>query len=540
MITRRLLVVALLALALVPTLALARPGGGHSYSGGGDGGGGGGGGGGGELAFFLIRIWFNVVIRYPAFGVPATVVIVVVFVVARKRHRNVAVTLDLGSPSVPTLPRATSLEPILDVDPNFSPVLFEDFVYALYARTHEARGDDKAMEAMAPYLSDDARRSLARRPPGGKFAAVIIGALRVVRVSIPSAGASHAEEVDDRVRAAARSLATGSRFQKAVIKPPTVAAEVDTAPAAEPPPKPRLKVVIEIESNMRVDLGGAQRTLFVKERWNLGRDEGVRSKPPQEVREFGCPSCGAPFESTADDRCAFCGKVVGHGHFDWFVERISLASQEDRPPSLTGTVPERGTDRPNVVQPGLAERRARLLADDPELDLEVLGKRVALIFSELNQAWTSMELKSARPFVSDGLFDYLQYWIGAYRERGLRNVLEDFALGRWEIVKIVRDSYFDAITLRIWASGRDTTVDEKTGHLLGGDPKRPRRYSEYWTLIRSSAARGAPRDDRTCPNCGAELEVTMAGNCDFCGARLSRGQFDWVLSKIEQDESYAG
>jgi hypothetical protein len=34
--------------------------------------------------------------------------------------------------------------------------------------------------------------------------------------------------------------------------------------------------------------------------------------------------------------------------------------------------------------------------------------------------------------------------------------------------------------------------------------------------------------------------VTMAGACNYCGAHLTAGEFDWVLSKIEQDDSYRG
>ncbi len=30
----------------------------------------------------------------------------------------------------------------------------------------------------------------------------------------------------------------------------------------------------------------------------------------------------------------------------------------------------------------------------------------------------------------------------------------------------------------------------------------------------------------------------MAGICDYCGAKITSGDFDWVLSRIEQDEAY--
>ena len=108
----------------------------------------------------------------------------------------------------------------------------------------------------------------------------------------------------------------------------------------------------------------------------------------------------------------------------------------------------------------------------------------------------------------------------------------------WTVAKAVRDKYYDAITLRVWGAGLDYTVNAKSGKVVTGSKRKERAYSEYWTLIRSAARRGPIRADKACPNCGAELRISMAGNCEFCSAHVTSGEFDWVLSKIEQDESY--
>ena len=65
-------------------------------------------------------------------------------------------------------------------------------------------------------------------------------------------------------------------------------------------------------------------------------------------------------------------------------------------------------------------------------------------------------------------------------------------------------------------------------------------YSEYWTLIRSAGKQGKPQTTATCNNCGAPLKINMAGECEHCGAHVTGGEFDWVLSKIEQDDTYEG
>ncbi|HTQ80683.1 MAG TPA: TIM44-like domain-containing protein, partial [Thermoanaerobaculia bacterium] len=239
-------------------------------------------------------------------------------------------------------------------------------------------------------------------------------------------------------------------------------------------------------------------------------------------------------------RCDYCGQVVTDGRFDWSVATIELLESEARPPALTSTVEEAGTDLPTVYHPEVAARRAQLLADDPAATDEALAARLGLIYNQLNAAWTSLDLKPARPYVSDSLFEYLEYWIDAYRRQGLRNVLEGMRITRWTFTKVVRDKYYDSLTLRLWGTGRDSTVRQADGRVVSGNPRADRAYSEYWTLIRGAGVRGAPKTDRTCPNCGAPLSTNMAGDCEHCGAKITRGDFDWVLSKIEQDDSYTG
>ncbi len=177
---------------------------------------------------------------------------------------------------------------------------------------------------------------------------------------------------------------------------------------------------------------------------------------------------------------------------------------------------------------------------DPALTQESLWARLSLIYEQMNTAWTNLDLSAARPYVSDGLYDYLTYWIEAYRTQGLRNVLEGMRLYHWTYARIVRDKWFDSLTVRIWGSGRDYTVDASSGRVVGGHKGRDRDYTEYWTIIRAAGARGAARADKQCPNCGAELKINMAGACEYCHTHVTAGEFDWVLSKIEQDEAYRG
>jgi hypothetical protein len=503
----RLLVLLLIPLLLLPAAAFARPGGGQGDTGGGGNSGGGGGGGGdaGGFIWLLVELWFRFVFRHPLIGIPLTILILYLLFKAKKKGLlDKAQNWDAGpshqrhplGSSPPPPPPSRNLEAVRGLDPDFSIVLFEDFAYTLYARAHRSRTDPPALAALTPYLSEGARTHLAQLPPPGvPVTAVVVGALRVLDVALPAPNA---------------------------------------APA-------RVRVSLEFETNLTTGAAGSEQTWYVVERWNLVRDAAARTRPPEQVKSLHCPNCGAPFAPAGEpNRCAYCGENVAGGRFDWSVETIQPVRREARPPALTSTVEEVGTGWPTVFQPDLAARRANLLKDDPATTDEALAARVRLIYDQLNAAWTAMDLAPVRPYVSDELFDYLQYWIGSYRRQGLRNVLDGMRLTELKQVKVVRDRWFDAATFRIWGTGRDSTVREATGDVVAGNPRSDRYYSEYWTFIRGAGVRGAPRTDKSCPNCAAPLDTNRAGECTYCGAKVTTGEFDWVLSKIEQDEAYTG
>ena len=493
-------------LALDASEVWARPGGGHSYSGGGgfssssysggsrsySGGGssysGGGGSysGGGDMGGFEI---FLALIMIGGWAVSITFQMMSD---GQGSHYDSSYDHAFTPPPPPPL-RATRIDwaKLRERDPEFSLVVFEDFLYQLYARVQEARGDEQAMASLAPYVVEGAREAIAKREPRGvKITQVVVGSMGV--------------------------------------------AKVDVQPD-------RTDVEVYFETNISAEAeGGAVKTYYLRERWFLTRAPGVQSKAPEAATALKCPNCGAPFVATADQRCDYCGEVVDNGRFDWLVARTRLLEQRSVPPTLGGYAPEVGTDRPTLVAPSFMRDFARLLEDDHGLEPAAIEARVRKIYDRLNTAWMARNLGHARAYLSDGIWDYLSYWLDAYRRQGMINCLEDMAIESMEFVKLTRDRHYDALTVRIFASGLDYTVREKDDSHVGGSRTRPRRYSEYWTLIRGAGVEGEAHSDGGCPNCGAPLAVNMAGNCEHCSAHLTRGEFDWVLSRIEQDESYAG
>ncbi len=489
----RTILIGLAAVGVLVALAadaLARPGGGHTYSGGGGHGGSGGGGGG----FFELILWLlRLVIIYPALGVPL-LLIVIGFIAwnAYKQYKN----RDWDSGPPVALEHAIDLGDMRQIDPDFSQVLFEDFAYRLFSTAHRARHSEATLATVAPYVALPARQALQTRIPATvPVQSVVVGAMRVVDLDVPNALLE--DDIDDA----------------------------------------RAEITVEFEANVTT----ADHTYYSVETWLFSRAANVRSKPPKS-RTFPCPNCGAPWASTdtGTQQCASCGEVVDNGRFDWVVESIVLRSIDERPPTLTENVPERGTDLPTYRDPNVDHALETLFEADPAITIDTLTQRLQMIYDQLNTAWTANDLRPIRGLVSDGLYDYLTYWIEAYTQQGLRNVLENMHITQHTFAKVTRDHWYDAVTVRIWGTGRDYTIRVADGDVVTGSKRFDRKYSEYWTLIRSAARRGPTVGSPNCPNCGAPLEITMAGACTHCSAHLTSGEFDWVLSKVEQDDSYRG
>jgi hypothetical protein len=161
------------------------------------------------------------------------------------------------------------------------------------------------------------------------------------------------------------------------------------------------------------------------------------------------------------------------------------------------------------------------------------------VFGELQEAWSNRAWARARPYVSDRLFQSLSWWMEAYEGDRLRNVTEGGQVSRIELCRVESDRWYDALTVRVHANSLDYTIGDD-GRLRAGSRKRRRAYTEYWTLIRGAQVKRAASADKRCPKCGASLKIDMAGSCEYCQARVTSGEFDWVLSMIEQDEAYQG
>lgn len=183
----------------------------------------------------------------------------------------------------------------------------------------------------------------------------------------------------------------------------------------------------------------------------------------------------------------------------------------------------------------IAANIGQIKARDPAFSEAQFVDRVETAYTILNQSWVRGDLSPALPFLGEGEANRLTMQLEGDRIAHRRNVMSDVVMSGTRIVRVEQSGNEDILVCRIDASAADWYEDMRTGEMVDGW-RRPRPYTEYWTFARAQGARTSRTSymSRTCPNCGAPLELGNISVCQYCGTPVHSTQYDWVLMNIDQ------
>jgi hypothetical protein len=163
--------------------------------------------------------------------------------------------------------------------------------------------------------------------------------------------------------------------------------------------------------------------------------------------------------------------------------------------------------------------------------------RAKKAFLALQDAWCQQDLGAGRAFLSPGAYFSWSAQLEALAAEGRRNVMENVSVRGIEIVRVVHGRVFDDLTVRVAAAAADFDIDKDNRIVFGDRTVRP--FVEEWTFQRSVGVATTDKPgtlENTCPSCGAPIALTQIGECRYCKAAVTSGKFDWVVSRIEQED----
>ena len=520
---------AVLVVGMIAGPALARMGGGHSFGGGGYSSGGGGGGGGGDDALvgllleIVFRLLFELCVHYPEIGIPLVLIIAGGYIAlqmtggsgANSRSVNeLRSTVPQGPP-----PRARNMARAIrnlrETDPNFSRVLFLDFARLLYTRYHEARGiKTGTLEPLRPFVAPSLTSQLEnQRNPQSPMACNEVKDVIVGSAAIDDLNVSH---------------------DKAVAH------------------------VLFITNYTNVDFNGTETPYYVEERVSFRRSAKAISPGPEKMRSLHCPSCGSPVQCDERGVCAHCGAPAKPGENQWELYAVSVNKRQHRDAFDCSTPESRRTmpAKPLVMDPNRNIGLRDLAARDPNFTMQKFEEKVKEVFLELQTAWSDLDWERTRSLQTKSLYQQNLFWVERYRRRRWVNRLDDPTLLKVFPVKIEKDAFYDTITVRITAMGKDYTLNENK-EVISGSKTVGVEFREYWTFVRRAGycatdakdealaddfqgGESAAKEAQHCPNCGAPVPDAAAQECPYCGSVIESTEFDWTLAFIDQEGAYLG
>ena len=434
-------------------------------------------------------------------SIPLVIIIIVFYWLSKRRSK--ASTQSVAS--VPTYQnKSTELQQIeskierLKIsDPNFSRVLFLDFVTSIYFKYY-SNFSKKEFKDLKPFLADNLFQNATKVPLNSRsIAEIVIGNINLVSI-----------------------------FESAAY----------------------LSITADINSNYTLIMGGRNTRFILTERWTFNRKKGLVSKGPELMRDLKCPNCGAASNFSDAGQCAYCETFIQSGEMQWSVEQINILSQETFSNQGLGFyAQEIGTDYPTIVQPAINTYINRFVSNHRLGDWNSYWTNFTdniahRYFNEIYKSWSEMQWEKVRHLLADRLYDSYNFWMENYKKNGMRNRLEKINIQRIDMAGVEVDRYYESFTVRIFASCLDYT-ETNEGKLIGGSKTQPRLFSEYWTFIRRT---GVEKNEaefslNNCPNCGAPADkMGQAAVCEYCSTKISNGDFSWVLARIVQDEEYTG
>jgi len=160
------------------------------------------------------------------------------------------------------------------------------------------------------------------------------------------------------------------------------------------------------------------------------------------------------------------------------------------------------------------------------------------IFVKLQTAWSNRDWEVIRPIESENLFEQHSRQLQGYIDRKQINKMERICVNFAELVSFMQDNEKDILIVALNASMLDYIVDEQSGMVLKGSKDNRLTNTYKLTFTRKKGiitAEGTEKVKTTnCPNCGAPTTITSSGKCEFCGAVVTIGAHDWVLSDMER------
>lgn len=174
---------------------------------------------------------------------------------------------------------------------------------------------------------------------------------------------------------------------------------------------------------------------------------------------------------------------------------------------------------------------------DPLFSEEKFLSYAKNLYVKMQHAWTERSWEEMRPLETPDLFQQHLSQLNEYIKSKTINVVDRISVNYATIYGFRQTEDKDIIEVALKATKKDYIIYEDTKEVKEGNKDQYRVTVYKMTFERTKGLltkEGTDDlDSANCPNCGAPLNITASGKCEYCGSIVTTGIHDWVLSGLE-------
>ena len=172
-----------------------------------------------------------------------------------------------------------------------------------------------------------------------------------------------------------------------------------------------------------------------------------------------------------------------------------------------------------------------LLRLDPTFSLPNFITKVDNIYVMLCTSVMTNNLKRVSHFLSDEVYKKYEDKINELNKKNVIQMYDELNVKSTEVidVKITEEEYI--ITVRLVSRYMDYLINKDTREFVRGNNSRRIEVENTLVFTKKVGAKKLSAA-RSCPSCGANMDLNKTGVCPFCGNVFEQDDHDFILTDI--------
>lgn len=173
----------------------------------------------------------------------------------------------------------------------------------------------------------------------------------------------------------------------------------------------------------------------------------------------------------------------------------------------------------------------KIVTEDKDFSESKFKAKADNIFIQVYTAVMKKDLTRVKHFLSEELYQEFEQKIKRLDDLGVIQVYGELNVSDTDITKIIENDDNYQIEVRLVTKYLDYKLDKQTRNMVSGNDEV--RVIKNMKLVFSKRKNAKSLGTaRKCPGCGANMDISMNGKCEYCGAIFKLEEYDWVLIEI--------